>query len=690
MATEREFGRSSYGSESREGAHRRPWSRRGVLRTGVGLAASGLAAAGASDVVAAGPPPGEAKYPNVIPPDLELGDYGYYLGQFIEPSGVSVGSDDRLYVVEEGNDRVQVFGREGRLLEKWGATGSGRSELSAPRDVTTTADGTVYVADTGNHRVQGFTSGGMALGGWGAFGDGPGEFAEPEGVAADHRRVYVADTGNHRIQVFDRRGEFRFSFGGFGEASGRFNEPLSVSVDADGAIYVADAYNNRIQKFDADGNYVDAWGEYGSTSGLLAEPTGVSVRGDEVFVADKVNHRIQVFDTGGTYRYQWGRHPPTAHEAHEDGTGRLHYPQSLSAGPDATDVFVAEPFENRCKLFTKDALGDLENVDDSAWWEKATRFHYGAKPAFGTLGYLAVSEPDTHSIVLFDATGDVPEKITRIGGFGSDPGQFISPTGVAFDSEAKRLFVSDKGNNRVQTFSLESGAVGEHVAEFGRRGTERGQFREPSGMDVDGSGNLFVVDNNNNRVQVFGPGGELRRTWGGPGAEAGQFNAPMTLALGPDDERVHVVDTYNYRVQVFDRAGELLNSWGGPGPTQEAGRGRFVWPFGITTAPDGSVFVSDPGGQRIQKFGPDGEFLTEWGSFGTGEGEFYKPKGLACDGETLYVVDFGNHRGQMFTTDGEFVDLFGVDEFQPPERSCQGLLGGIGCFISRLFGGLLG
>lgn len=51
---------------------------------------------------------------------------------------------------------------------------------------------------------------------------------------------------------------------------------------------------------------------------------------------------------------------------------------------------------------------------------------------------------------------------------------------------------------------------------------------------------------------------------------------------------------------------------------------------------------------------------NQWGSFGTGPGEFYLPKGVSVDQRGIvYVLDFGNHRGQMFTTDGVFVGIFG-------------------------------
>jgi len=82
---------------------------------------------------------------------------------------------------------------------------------------------------------------------------------------------------------------------------------------------------------------------------------------------------------------------------------------------------------------------------------------------------------------------------------------------------------------------------------------------------------------------------------------------------------------------------------------------------------DGHVYVTDAAQMHLKKFTASGEFVKEWGEFGAGPGQFYKPKGLGQDLHgNLYVIDFGNHRGQIFTPEGAFLMVFGEEELRPP------------------------
>ena len=100
----------------------------------------------------------------------------------------------------------------------------------------------------------------------------------------------------------------------------------------------------------------------------------------------------------------------------------------------------------------------------------------------------------------------------------------------------------------------------------------------------------------------------------------------------------------------------LVSRWGTPGE----GEGQFNNPSGIAVSPDGSVYVTETGGSRIQKFTSEGKFITQWGKFGQLDGEFIGLSGIAVapDG-SVYVADKDNPRIQKFTSDGVFVRKFG-------------------------------
>ena len=142
--------------------------------------------------------------------------------------------------------------------------------------------------------------------------------------------------------------------------------------------------------------------------------------------------------------------------------------------------------------------------------------------------------------------------------------------------------------------------------------------------------------------------------WGSFGiSEPGHFSHPQFIAVG-EDGSIYVSDLGNKRIQKFTSQGEYLTEWGKSGKLA----GEFHYPSGIAVSDD-SVFVADRDLNRIQKFTTDGEFVSQWGEKGIYEGQFYFPNGIAVNDGIVYVVDTGNQRIQKFTTDGELISSFG-------------------------------
>jgi len=142
--------------------------------------------------------------------------------------------------------------------------------------------------------------------------------------------------------------------------------------------------------------------------------------------------------------------------------------------------------------------------------------------------------------------------------------------------------------------------------------------------------------------------------WGSFGiAQSGHFSYPQFIAVG-DDGSIYVSDLGNKRVQKFSSNGEYITEWGNSGKQS----GEFHYPSGIAVSGE-SVFVADRDLNRIQKFSLDGEFIAEWGEKGKQNGQLYFPNGIAVSNGTVYVADTGNQRIQIFSTDGEFISSFG-------------------------------
>ncbi len=140
---------------------------------------------------------------------------------------------------------------------------------------------------------------------------------------------------------------------------------------------------------------------------------------------------------------------------------------------------------------------------------------------------------------------------------------------------------------------------------------------------------------------------ELQQPW--------YFNEPYDVAVDKEGN-VFVADTFNHRIQKFSPDGAFVTAWGSLG----SGDGQFKYPGGIATDAAGNIFVVDTGNNRIQKLGSNGAFVTAWGSLGSGDGQFNSPWGIATDAAgNILVADAGNHRIQKFGPDGAFVTAWG-------------------------------
>jgi predicted membrane-bound mannosyltransferase/DNA-binding beta-propeller fold protein YncE len=193
---------------------------------------------------------------------------------------------------------------------------------------------------------------------------------------------------------------------------------------------------------------------------------------------------------------------------------------------------------------------------------------------------------------------------------------------------------------------------------FGASGSEPGQLMGPRGVVAAPDGSLYVADTGNHRIQHFAQDGSLINTWGGFGASdgvsaapSGAFNEPWDLAIGPDGS-VYVADTWNHRIQKFSPQGEFITTWGF-GISQTGDPFGFYGPRGIAVNDEGQVFVTDTGNKRVVVFDSDGGYITQIGSGGFAPGEFDEPVGITVDeAGQIFIADTWNQRVQILTPDG--------------------------------------
>ena len=227
---------------------------------------------------------------------------------------------------------------------------------------------------------------------------------------------------------------------------------------------------------------------------------------------------------------------------------------------------------------------------------------------------------------------------------------FANPYDIAFRPDG-RIFVLNRCDParaaaiRVGVCNLDE----DYLYEFGNGyGQGDGQFVWPVAMAFDGSDQLYITDEYNNRVCVYDSEGKFVSQWGETGSDPGKFDGPAGIAIDSQDN-IYIADQQNARVQKMTTAGELLTSWGEHGSAD----GQFDLPWGVGVGPDDSVYVADWRNDRIQKFSPDGDHLQTIGSSGAGVGELSRPSGVAVDSDGVIAVsDWGNERIQVFTPDG--------------------------------------
>ncbi len=187
--------------------------------------------------------------------------------KFKSPCQVWVASDDHVFVVEYGNNRVQVLTPR---LDFHGFVGVG--QLSGPGGVCADDD-VIVVSERSAHRISVFSRGdGALLRRFGTKGSRDGQLYNPQGLCfmSGHRHIAVADFDNSRVSVFSVEGEFVRHVG-----VGKLGYPHGVACSAFDELVVADRYNSLVVVFSASGELLNRMG-----GGRF---TGVAIHGGTIF-----------------------------------------------------------------------------------------------------------------------------------------------------------------------------------------------------------------------------------------------------------------------------------------------------------------------------------------------------------------------------------------------------------------------
>jgi DNA-binding beta-propeller fold protein YncE len=253
---------------------------------------------------------------------------------------------------------------------------------------------------------------------------------------------------------------------------------------------------------------------------------------------------------------------------------------------------------------------------------------------------VIVTDPGARGVHIFDFARHKYKFLERQEK-SKDP--MLVPQCVALDAH-DNIYVTDSEAGKIFVFN----ADGKYQRAIGSLRGGEGYFKRPTGIAVDSEARrIYVADTLRNKIVVLDFTGHVMRTIGQRGDGKGEFNYPTELLLR--GQELAVVDAMNFRVQFLDRNGAVRNSIGRLGDSS----GDMFRPKGIGVDSEGHYYVVDGLWCVVQVFDREGRLLYYFGKRGTAAGDFFLPTGLFIDREDrVFVVDSFNRRVQVFRYSG--------------------------------------
>ncbi|MEK2689458.1 NHL repeat-containing protein [Bdellovibrio sp. GT3] len=534
--------------------------------------------------------------------NFPLGDKASY---FSSATDFTQAANGNYYVVDANGANVVILNPQGRAMKKIGGLGSGNGQFSLPMSVASDSQSNFYIADFMNSRIQKFSPLGVHLENIGTTGGtGDGLLSRPWGLAIDSQdNLYATECQGTSINYLKKykpnisTGLYEFEDvkgGSEGNGANDFDCPRGVAIDSNDDIFVVDADNYRVVKIDkVTWNAVSNFGSLGPGNGKFGMPGFSSDMNDIVIDAD---NNIYVSEAYPTIKIQ---------KFSAAGIYERHFGNGVGTG----DSELQDP-----KGLGLDNSGNLLVGDQI----QGTAVGYGQ---------------------IFKSDGTFLEK-WKSGG--SDPGEIAKPFGVAV-YKSEFIVVIDNGNKRASLFKF----TGEWIRDFGN-------FVMPLDVDVDGSGNIYVLDAdtgvNAGKIYKFDKDGLVGLPW--PTTELG---APSTLGISygfkvTSSGEVYLAESAKSRVSRFSSSGVFIESFGEDAGTTDD---DLSLPLDVEIDSLGRVYTTEYLTTRLHAFQPNGVSIAKVGSSGSGSSQFQQAYGIAVDStNSVYVADGVNNNIQIFSLTG--------------------------------------
>ena len=414
----------------------------------------------------------------------------------------------------------------------------------------------------------------------------------------------------------------------------------------------------------------------------IEKPVDIAVSSSgDVYILDESTAKISVFTSEGVLKVAFG----------EKGSqlGQMYKPKTIALTREG-DVVVADTGNNRVQVFrpSGEALYELGNEGSVPG-----QFKSPSNVAIDMLGYIYVVDDKTNKILKFSPHG----------AFLSEKQIEETPKDIVFDKEQSMYLLFNESGRIVKYPQGSDDAIDITNVENGYN-----LLYYAVALDVDERGDIFIIENNKNKIVKLDQDGKALFSFGSRGEGRGQFDLPENITAASKD-KILIADARNKRVQMMQVSGSNKTSLH---PVQYitpvldydssiyAGENivdiRFVKKKGLYSLSDtngkillkgenksliakadenvlgmngpktiyvyndGKMIIADTGNNRIQFLNEDGTSQYSFGKKGNNTSEFNSPQGVAVSKDGyIYVSDTKNHRIQVFSEEGIYLNSFG-------------------------------
>ena len=440
--------------------------------------------------------------------------------------GIDITDDDVIYMSDAWNTRAYRYSKTGTWLSTFGQNQLGGDNRGV---VVNEALDRVYIVDAENSQIDMFTEAGNFVSSFSSEGNGPGQFAgggREADIDADGN-LWVGDFGGFETEKFTPTGTplLRAPIPPRKPPLGLLGQPRDVAVDDQtGEVWVADAWNQRFVRFSATGAHMGTWGARGPGGPFnMNYPRSIAIDpvSRRIWIANERGHHIQVYNyptsatASPTYVRQIGQ---IGRDDIEPNHFRWPVDIEFYTQPGGRRVAViGDRMASSVKMYDANTYAEItkpvdpDPTDPENPMIPVSNHGTAIDPATGN---IYVVNPSSDRIEVYNQTGDPVNVATdtagnptnRFGSSGTGNGQMRDPVDAVISQN--RLYVADETNSRVTVFGLNGTYIGRWGSTYGANIYD---FKGAIGIDADAQGKIYVTDTANDRIQVFDP--NLGRQW---------------------------------------------------------------------------------------------------------------------------------------------------------------------------------